>query len=101
MWYRNDYITEAEKQLSDRVVYKQVSFKEKNLCDLVDISDRFFRGLKLDGCISEKEMKHFMYEYKKLQIWESYISYLKFTRGYMMYQDDLSPQTAVHLRRKF
>ena len=66
MWYRNDYITEAEKQLSDRVVYKQVSFKEKNLCDLVDISDRFFRGLKLDGCISEKEMKHFMYEYKKV-----------------------------------
>ena len=27
MWYRNDYITEAEKQLSDRVIYKQVSFK--------------------------------------------------------------------------
>ena len=58
IWDRNDYITETEKQLSDKVVYKQVNFKEKSFCDLVEISNRFFfRGLKLDGRISEKEMK--------------------------------------------
>ena len=66
IWDRNDYITEAEKQLADKVVCKQVNFKEKNLCDLVEIRNRFFRGLKLDGHISEKEMKYFMYEYKKV-----------------------------------
>ena len=66
IWDRNDYIAEAEKQLSDEEVYKQVSFKEKNLIDLVEIINRFFRGLKLDGHISEKKMKYFMYEYKKV-----------------------------------
>ena len=36
------------------------------MCDLVEISNRFFRGLRLNGHISEKEMKYFMYEYKKV-----------------------------------
>ena len=66
IWDRNDYITEAEKQLADKVVCKQVNFKEENLCDLVEIRNRFFRDLKLDGHVSEKEMKYFMYEYKKV-----------------------------------
>ena len=56
IWDRNDYIAEAEKQLSDEEVYKQASFKEKNLIDLVEIRNRFFRGLKLDGHISEKKV---------------------------------------------
>ena len=30
IWDRNDYIAEAEKQLSNKVVYKQVNFKEKS-----------------------------------------------------------------------
>ena len=34
--------------------------------DLIEINDRFFHGLTLDGHISEKEMKYFMYEYKKV-----------------------------------
>ena len=29
IWDRNDYIAEAEKQLSNKDVYKQISFKEK------------------------------------------------------------------------
>ena len=66
IWHRNDYIAEAEKELSDKDVYKQVSFKEKNLINLVEISNRFFRGLELDGHISKKEMKYFMYKYKKV-----------------------------------
>ena len=57
IWDRNDYITQAEKQLFHKDVHKHVSFKEKTLCDLAEISNRFFRGLKLDGHISEKEMK--------------------------------------------
>ena len=36
IWDRNGYIAEAEKQLSDKDIYnKQVSFKEKNLSDLI------------------------------------------------------------------
>ena len=63
---RNDYITEVEKQLSNKDVYKQVSFKEKALCDLVEIRNRSFGGLKLNGHISEKKMKYFLHKYKKV-----------------------------------
>ena len=66
IWDRNDYLAEAENQLSDKDVYQQVSFKEINLIDLLEIGNRFFRGLKLEGHISEKKMKYFMYEYKKV-----------------------------------
>ena len=38
------------------------------MCGLVEISNRFFRGLKLDGHISEKEMKYFMYKHKNVTI---------------------------------
>ena len=46
-------------------------------------------------------MKYFMYEYKKLPIWEIYISYLKFTRDCLMYPGDLSFWFAIHLQRNF
>ena len=42
-------------------IYKQVSFKEKNLINLVEISNRFFHGLKLDGHISERERNEVFY----------------------------------------
>ena len=66
VWDRNDYITEVEKQLSEKDVYKQVSFKEKALCDLVEICNRSFSSIKLNSHISEKKMKYFMYAYKKV-----------------------------------
>ena len=35
------------------------------LSNLVDTSNKFFRGLKMKGFIAEKELKYFTYEYKK------------------------------------
>ena len=35
------------------------------LSDLVDTSNKFFRGLKTKGLIAEKELKYLTYEYKK------------------------------------
>ena len=35
------------------------------LSNLVDTSNKFFRGLKTKGFIAEKELKYFTYEYKK------------------------------------
>ena len=29
VWYRNDYLGEAEKQLKDQKVYRKVAFKDK------------------------------------------------------------------------
>ena len=65
VWDRNDYLREAEKQLKDQNVYRKVDLKDKNLSQLVDCSNRFFRILKRKGHIMEKELKYFSYEFKK------------------------------------
>ena len=35
------------------------------LCELVTKSNGFFKDLRRSGCITEKELKYFSYEYKK------------------------------------
>ena len=47
IWDRNDYILEAEKQLCDANVYKDVSFNEKDLQELVGTSNQFFQTSNL------------------------------------------------------
>ena len=42
VWDRNDYIAEAEKQLNNKSVYKNVTFKEKILQDLDETSNDIF-----------------------------------------------------------
>ena len=42
VWCRDDYIKEANKQLEDKTVYKDINIKETILSDLVDKSDRIF-----------------------------------------------------------
>ena len=56
---------EANKQLSNKNVYKKVEFKEKMLTELVETSNKFFKNLKSRECISEKNLKYFSYESKK------------------------------------
>ena len=66
IWDRCDYIKEAESQLKNEQVYKKVSFKQDMLCDLVTQSNGFFKNLRQSGCITEKELKYFSYECKKI-----------------------------------
>ena len=54
VWCRDDYIKEAESQLKDNTVYKDMSFKERMLPDLVDKSNEFFESLHSRKCITEK-----------------------------------------------
>ena len=67
VWCRDDYIKEAENQLKDNTVYKDVSFKETILSDLVDksITYNFFKSLHSRKCITEKKLKYFSYQFKK------------------------------------
>ena len=64
VWDRYDYLLEAEKQLGDNSIYKDVSFNEKLLSDLVENSNKLFQVLKRKGSITEKELKYFLYNYK-------------------------------------
>ena len=67
VWDHNDYVMEAEKQLSDANVYKDVSFNENILQDLVGTSNKLFENLKAKGKISKKQLKYFTYKYKNYQ----------------------------------
>ena len=60
IWDRVDYFKEANKQLSDKNVYKEVEVKEHLLTELVETSDKFFKSLKARGCISEKNLVFFL-----------------------------------------
>ena len=62
---KDDYIEEAENQLRDNTVYKDVSFKETMLSDLVDKSNKFFKSLHSRKSVTEKELKYFFYQFKK------------------------------------
>lgn len=66
VWCRDDYIKEAEKQLQDQAVYKDINFKETLLSDLVDKSNKIFKSLQSRKYITEKEMKYFSYDFKKV-----------------------------------
>ena len=65
MWGRWNYIKEAEKQLRDSTVYKEINNNKKILSQLADSSNKYFKKLNSSGYISYKEMKYFTYEYKK------------------------------------
>ena len=79
VWVRNDYNKEAEKQLGVKSVYQKVNFKEKLLCELVDKSNSSFKKLKRMGCISDKTLKYFIYEFKKATNLEEFTFSLKYT----------------------
>ena len=66
VWDRNDYIKEAEKQLNDTNLYKDVCFNEKLLRKLKGTSNKLFQNLKAKGIISDKQLKYFRYQYKKV-----------------------------------
>ena len=66
VWDRNDYIKEAQKELNDTNVYKDVSFNHKLLEELVGTCNKLFRILKAKGKISDKKVNYFTYQYKKV-----------------------------------
>ena len=61
MWDREDYLAEGRKQLNDTNVYEETTFGEKELADLSRRSNDVFKRLKSMKCISEKELKYFLF----------------------------------------
>ena len=60
------YINEAEKQLNDTNVFKDVCFNEKLLQELVGTSNKLFQSLTAKEKISDKQLKFFTYQYEKV-----------------------------------
>ena len=65
VWDCYDYIEEAEKQLKNQNIYKDIEFTEKILQDLAETRNKMFRSLKTKEKIDEKQLKYFKYEHKK------------------------------------
>ena len=57
VWCRDYYIKEAENQLKDDTVCKDVNFQETMLSDLANKSNKSFKSLQCRKCITEKELK--------------------------------------------
>ena len=55
VWDRQDYLKEAERQLSDSSICKEAIVTEKDLVDLVDKSRKIFANLERIKIIQEKE----------------------------------------------
>ena len=64
IWDRLDYLSEAEKQLRDKNIYKDACFNDKTVRDLLESSNYMFLNLKRKRSILEKKMKYFVYDYK-------------------------------------
>ena len=58
----NDYLSEAEKQLFAKAIYKDVPFNEIILSNIVADRYKMFKSLQREGAISEKGI--FLHDYK-------------------------------------
>ena len=56
---------EAENQLNDKNVYKEVKFKEKLIQDPTETSNKIFRNLRNGGFITDEGLKYFSFDHKR------------------------------------
>ena len=65
IWDRNDYLKEAEKQLSNKSTYLETKVIEKDLVDLVEQSNKMFENLQRKSVIQERQKNYFEFNFKK------------------------------------
>lgn len=65
VWNRSDYLLEAEKQLSDTKVYRDVSNTIYIISKFSEASNEMFSSLKKRGFLTVREMRYFNFEFKK------------------------------------
>ena len=80
---------EAEKQLQDRNVYKDVEFTKKILQDLTENSNKLFHNLKTKEKIDGNQLSILHMNTKIPVIYGSSICYLRFIKGCMTCQEGL------------
>ena len=65
IWDQNDYLKEAEKQLSGKSNYLETKVIEKDLVDLVEQGNKIFENLQRKSVIQERENNYFKFNFKK------------------------------------
>ena len=64
VWDRNDYLKEAERQLSDEKIYEEITITEKDQVELVEKSNDLFSNLRRKNVITENENSYFRFNLK-------------------------------------
>ena len=64
IWDREGYHKEADRQLSDNKIYRDVEYVKNMLSSLVAKSNKIFQSLSKKKYTSEKELKYFTYNNK-------------------------------------
>ena len=88
----------TSKKVKDNNVYKDVNFKQTIVLDLVDKGNKSFKILQGGKCITEKELKHFSYQFKKTSA--NYTFCQKFISVFLMYLGDLYFPTVALVQKK-
>ena len=65
VWNRNDYLKEAERQLSDEKTYEEMRITEKDQVELVEKSNNLFSNLRRKNVITENKNNYFKFNFKK------------------------------------
>ena len=65
VWDRNDYLKEAERQLSDEKTYEEIRITEKDQVELVEKSNNLFSNLRRKNVIAENENNYFRFNFWK------------------------------------
>ena len=65
VWDRNDYLKEAERQLSDEKTYEEIRITEKGQVELLEKSNDLFSILRRKNVITENENNYFWFNFQK------------------------------------
>ena len=100
IWDQNDYLKEAEKQLSNKSNYLETKVIEKDLVDLVEQGNKMFENLQRKSVIQEREKNYFKFNFKKAtNLGKLYA--LKYIRAEVMFLVVLSFQVVEHRLKRF
>ena len=100
VWCRDEYIKEAENQLKDNTVYKDVNFKETMLSDLVHKSNNFLKVCTVVNALRKKYSNTFPLNLKRQPTSANCIFSQKFRSDFLMYLGDLQFPTVVLPQKK-
>ena len=86
IWDRNDYLLEAEKQLKDKNVYRDVQYNVNVLKDLAEANNKMFSGLKKKEVSLLKNNLNILHmSTVKLLTLANFTFYLRSIRDFIMY----------------
>ena len=63
VWERNDYLKEAERQLSDGKTSEEIRITEKDQVELVEKGNDLFSNLRRENVITENENNYFRFNF--------------------------------------